>query len=122
MLTMVMGRLTWAALAAVLWVAAPLLSRLLFSSAIPERHAPAPIDAFRTAGWLMICFPVLWIVATWLVAAVKIMVVGSWSTEGQIFGAGYYYRNLVIANLPWLIGGLVLIMASRWFNNEATAA
>jgi hypothetical protein len=70
----------------------------------------------------MSAIPVLWVLGTWVTIAVKITLVGSWHTEGTVFVAANYSLNLMSAFGPSLVGGMVVLVASRRINAEPTAA
>ena len=48
-----------------------------------------------------------------IVTVIKVTLVRSWATEGTVFQASYYYRNVFQMYLPWfLVGGAGICV--RW--------
>jgi hypothetical protein len=70
-------------------------------------------DAWRTVGVAVIALPLLWILATWIVSAVRFTALGSWSTDGLAFLSAGYYRALILGYAPWLAGGAVVLGVRR---------
>jgi hypothetical protein len=48
----------------------------------------------------------------------RITMLGSWATEGQVFQSAGYYRGLTLGYVPWLIGGGVLLGVSGHLSDE----
>jgi hypothetical protein len=84
-------------------------------SARAEPAAEAGEDAavWRLVGVAVMVTPLLWIAAAWLVQAVLFTLAGRWDIDGQIFLAPDYYRSLLIAYIPWFLGGVTTVMVSR---------
>jgi hypothetical protein len=61
----------------------------------------------------MFAFPLLWLLATWLVWTVKMTAVGSWGSEGRMFLTANYYYNVLLAYAPWVAGGVTLLALRR---------
>jgi hypothetical protein len=108
----VLERSPWFVAALLAWLWAPALARAV-SHAWPADHVVSRGAAFDVVGRAMIAAPLLWLVATWLVWAVKMTLVGSWGTEGRVFLAGYYYYNVLLAYTPWAGGGITLLALKR---------
>ena len=104
----------WVLFAAVLWWAAPHLA-----GAGPPPDAPGAAaaavrpEAWRQVGLAVLVVPLLWILATWMVSALRFTLLGSWATEGQVFLSAGYYRGIVLDYAPWLMGGAVLLGVRR---------
>lgn len=108
----VLERSPWIVAALLVWLWAPALSRTL-SNAWPAAHVVGRGAALDVVGRAMIAAPLFWLVATWLVWAAKMTLVGSWSSEGRVFVAGYYYYNVLLAYTPWAAGGITLLALRR---------
>ena len=116
MIGRVMERSPWIVTALLVWLWAPLLSRAA-SNAWPADHVVDRSAALDVVGRAMVAAPLLWLVATWLVWAAKMTLVGSWSSEGRVFIAGYYYYNVLLAYTPWAAGGITLLALRRHVND-----
>jgi hypothetical protein len=106
----------WVMFAAVLWWLAP---RLLVGAGLPAA-APGPTEddesrreAWRQVGLAVVTIPLLWVLATWLVSAIRFTLLGSWATEGQVFLSAGYYRGIIIDYAPWLMAGATLMGVRR---------
>jgi len=74
----------WVALAALLWRLAPSVT----SRGDGANDAGAPRNAaesWRQTGVAVIAVPLLWVLATWMVSALRFTLLGSWSTDGLFF-------------------------------------
>lgn len=62
-------------------------------------------------GFAVLAFPVLSFASTLVVTAIKMSLVHSWETEGQVFWASYYHRNVLHMYLPWFVvgGGMIAV-------------
>jgi hypothetical protein len=104
----------WVMFAAVLWWAAP---RLVGPGPPVPARGPADDDsrreAWRQVGLVVLIVPLLWVLATWMVSAVRFTLLGSWATEGQVFLSAGYYRGIVIDYAPWLMAGAALLGARK---------
>ena len=112
----VLERSPWIVAALLVWLGAPALSRAA-SSAWPAAHVVGRSAALDVVGRAMIAVPLLWLLATWLAWAAKMTLVGSWSSEGRVFIAGYYYYNVLLAYTPWAAAGMTLLVLSRHVND-----
>ena len=113
----VMERSSWLALALLLWALAPRVSH--FASTVwPPDHGLGRSAAFDVVGRAFIGVPLAWLLATWLVAAIKMTLVGSWGSEGRVFVAGYYYYNVLLSYAPWAAGGSTLLALRRHVSDE----
>jgi hypothetical protein len=101
----------WVVLATMLWWAAP---RLLGS--VPDAAPVAgqtPDEAWRQVAAAVAVVPVCWVVATWIVSAVRFTLQGSWGYDGGIFLSGGYYASVLNSLAPWLLASAVLLAARR---------
>jgi hypothetical protein len=112
----IVERSVWVAAALLAWFASPALSRAL-SDLLPRHHL-GRAGAFQCVGRLMICVPLVWLAATWLVLAVKMTLVNSWGTEGRVFISSYYYSVVLLGYAPWAGAGLALLALSRHATND----
>lgn len=64
-------------------------------------------------GFALFCFPILSVAAALSVTAIKVSLVHSWATEGTVFRAPSYYRNIVRMSLPWFLAGAGMLWARR---------
>lgn len=105
----------WLMFAAVLWWAAPrLIGREL--PAVLERDTVSDDnrrEAWRHVGLAVLVVPLLWVLATWMVSAVRFTLLGSWVTGGQVFLSAGYYHGIVIDYAPWLMAGAALLGARK---------
>lgn len=103
----IIDRGRWVALALILHAVAPVL--------LEDENRPGPAPSadrpacWRAVGVAVLCVPLLWILATWVVSALRFTLLGSWSTEGQAFLSPGYYGGLAMGYVPWLIGGGVVL-------------
>jgi hypothetical protein len=102
----------WLALGALLWWLAPsVVSR---DDGVHEAHAPRNVaEAWRRTGVAVIAVPLLWVLATWLVSALRFTVLGSWPTDGLVFLSSGYYRGLLVDYAPWLMAGATVLGVRR---------
>jgi hypothetical protein len=102
----------WVALAALLcWLAPSLFPR----EDMPQ-DARAPLGAagaWRQTGMAVVVVPLLWVLATWIVSALRFTLLGSWATEGLVFLSSGYYRSLFVDYAPWLMAGLTVLAIRR---------
>ena len=110
----VIERGRWVVFAAVLWWLAPRMA-----GARPGAGAPVPTadgsrpEAWRQVGLAVMVIPLLWVLATWMVSAIRFTLLGSWATEGQAFLSAGYYRGIIASYAPWLMAGAALMAARR---------
>ena len=105
--TGLMGWSKWFVLGIVVWLSAPVLAFGATLAAGSEKRATATYrELMGVVGFALIAFPILSFAATLFVTAIKVSLVQSWATEGTVFWASYYYRNVFRMYLPWfLVGG-----------------
>lgn len=104
----------WVVFAAVLWWAAPRLTEPGPDAAnARETEAGGRAEAWRQVGLTVLVFPLLWVLATWIVSAIRFTLLGSWATEGRVFLAPEYYRGILIDYAPWLMAGATLLGVRR---------
>jgi hypothetical protein len=101
------GRGRWVAFAMLLWWLAP---RLPGARANPPGGPP---EAWWQVAVALVAVPLLWMVATWLVTAVRFTALGSWDTDGRVFLSPDYYRGLALDLTPWALAAAVLMAARR---------
>jgi len=80
------------------------------------KDAKAPHDraeAWRQTGVAVIAIPLLWVLATWVVSAIRFTLLGSWSTDGLVFLSPGYYRGLSMDYAPWLMAGVTVLGVRR---------
>jgi hypothetical protein len=89
------------------WLSAPVLAFSATLAAASEERATATYrELIAVVGFAVFAFPILSFAATLVVTAIKVSLVQSWATEGTVFWASYYYRNVFHMSLPWfLVGG-----------------
>jgi hypothetical protein len=101
----------WVVLAAMLWWAAPrLLGKDPEVASVAE---PTTHEAWRQVAIAVAVVPVCWVVATWIVSAVRFTLQGSWGYDGGIFLSGGYYASVLNSLAPWLLASAVLLAARR---------
>jgi hypothetical protein len=88
------------------------------SGGIRTAHDDDLGDLIALVGFAVFAFPFLWFAATLLVMAVKVSLVHSWATEGTVFWASYYYRNVLWMYLPPFVVGVGLIGVGRLVGNR----
>ena len=100
------------ALAALVWWLAPSVT----SRDDGANEAGAPHDAdesWRQTGVAVIAVPLLWVLATWMVSALRFTLLGSWSSDGLVFLSAGYYRSLFVDYVPWLMAGVTVLGIRR---------
>jgi hypothetical protein len=105
------GRGRWVVFAALLWWLAP---RLV--AAGPERAdapAGAPAEAWRQVAVALVAVPLLWLVATWAVSAVRFTLLGTWDTDGRVFLSPDYYSGQLLDLAPWILAAAVVMAVRR---------
>jgi hypothetical protein len=102
----------WVVMAALLWWLAPsVVSR--DDGADAGRAPGEAAEAWRQTGIAVIAVPILWLVATWVVSALRFTVLGSWSSDGLVFLSSGYYRGLFVDYAPWLMAGITVLGIRR---------
>jgi hypothetical protein len=113
-LTDLMGWSTWLVFGSLIWLTAPILASAATRTVGSGRFTTATYgDLIGLAGFAVFVFPFLSFAATLIVTAVKVSLVQSWATEGTVFRASYYYRNVFWMYLPSFVAGVGLIGAGR---------
>jgi hypothetical protein len=100
----------WVVFAGLLWWLAP---RWAAGDWIGPLATASAADAWRRVGLAVVAVPLLWIVATWAVSAVRFTLLGSWDTDGRVFLSPDYYRGLVLDLTPWAMAAAVLMAMRR---------
>jgi hypothetical protein len=101
----------WVVMAALLWQLAP--------AVVPrddgaDAHAPGnAAEAWRQTGMAVMAVPLLWVLATWVVSALRFTLLGSWSTDGLVLLSSGYYRGLFVDYAPWLMAGVTVLGIRR---------
>jgi hypothetical protein len=108
----VLERSVWVAFAAIAWLVAP---AHIAASIWPAAHAVGRAAAFDAVGRAMIAVPLVWLLALWLVSAVRLTLTGSWAPEGGWLLSNDYVYNVLVACTPWLGGGVTLLTLKRHF-------
>jgi hypothetical protein len=113
----VLERGVWVVTALLVWSLAPQLSRIA-SVAWPADHTVRRAEALDIVGRLMIVVPLVWLLAIWVVSAVRMALMSSWESEGSVFVSGDYYYNVLLGYVPWAGGGMTLLALSRHVSAE----
>jgi hypothetical protein len=110
--TGLMGWSKWFVLGLLVWLSAPVLAFGASVAAGSEEHSTTTYrELMGVAGFAVLALSVLSFAATLLVNAIKVLFVQSWATEGTVFWAAYYYRNVFRVYLPWfLVGGGMIVV------------
>jgi hypothetical protein len=105
--TGLMGWSKWFVLGIFVWLSAPVLGfGATLAAGSEERSTVTYRELMGVVGFALFAFPILSFTATLVVTAIKISLVHSWATEGTVFWASHYYRNVFRMYLPWfLLGG-----------------
>jgi hypothetical protein len=117
--TGLMGWSRWFVLGLFVWLSAPVLALGATLAAGSEARSTATYgELIGLVGFALFCFPVLSVAATLTVTAIKVSLVHSWATEGGVFWAPFYYRNVFRMSLPWFLAGAGMIwvrrLSGRW--------
>ena len=102
----------WVAFATLLWWLGPRLVPVR-PPAEPCDDAQSRADAWGATGVAVIALPLTWVLATWLVMAVRLTLLAAWTAEGRAFVAPDYYRGLLLEYVPWLMAGSVVLGIKR---------
>lgn len=112
--TNLMGWSNWFVFGSLIFITAPILASAATRAAGSEGPTTATYgDLFGLVGFAVFVFPFLFFAATQIVMAVKVSLVQSWATEGAVFWASYFYRNVLRMYLPWLVVGSATIGVRR---------
>jgi hypothetical protein len=102
-----------------MWLTAPILASATTRAVGSGRLTTTTYgDLIALVGFAVFVFPFLWFAATLLVMAVKVSLVHSWATEGTVFWASYYYRNVFWMYLTPFVVGVGLIGVGRLVGNR----
>lgn len=91
------------------WVA---LAALVVIASRPLPDAPPGGRAWRVTGTAVMAVPLLWVLAQWIVTAILFTLARRWDVDGRVFLEAGYYRGLLEAYVPWLLGGAAVVSAS----------
>jgi hypothetical protein len=112
--TNLMGWSNWFVFGSLIFTTAPILASAATRAAGSEGPTTATYgDLVGLVGFAVFVFPFLFFAATYIVMAVKVSLVQSWATEGAVFWASYYYRNVFRMYLAWLVVGSAMIGVRR---------
>jgi hypothetical protein len=101
------------------WLSAPMLAFGATRAAGSENRATASYrELTGVVGFALFAFPFLSFAATLFVTAIKVSIVHSWATEGTVFAASSYYRNVFRMYLPWFLVGGAMIAAPRFIGGR----
>ena len=106
------GRGRWVVFAALLWWLAPRLEEITPNRTEAVARA-TPEEAWRQVAVALVAVPVLWIIATWSVSAVRFTFLGTWTTDGRVFLSPDYYRGLSMDLAPWALAAAAVMAARR---------
>jgi hypothetical protein len=97
----------WLVIGIFAWLSAPVLGLgAKLAAGSEERSIATYGELIGLVGFAVFVFPLLSFAATLVVTVIKVSLVQSWATEGTVFWASYYYRNVFRMYLPWfLVGG-----------------
>jgi hypothetical protein len=121
--TDVMGWSNWLVFGSLIWLTAPILASGVARAAGSEEPTTATYgDLAGVVGFALCVYPIFFFAATLIVMAVKISLVQSWATEGTVFLASHYCRNVFWRYVPWwLIGGGLIgvrrLIGDRLYNH-----
>ena len=100
----------WVLFALIVRVLEPWLTR----NGPPPAAAELPAaEAWRQVAIAIVAVPLAWIVATWLVSAMRFTLLGSWDFDGRVFLSFDYYRGLATGLVPWVMAAAALMAARR---------
>lgn len=112
--TGLMGWSKWLVLGIFVWLSAPALAfGATLAKGSDDRSTATYGELIGIVGFAVFAFPVLSFAATLVVTAIKVSLVQSWATEGTVFWASHYYRNVFRLYLPWFLVGGGMICARR---------
>lgn len=112
--TDLMGWSHWLVFGCLIWLTAPILASAATRALGSGRLTTATHgDLIGLVGFVVFVFPFLSFAATLVVMAVKVSLMHSWATEGTVFSASYYYRNVFRMCLPSFVVGVGLIGVGR---------
>jgi hypothetical protein len=113
-LTDLMGWSNWLVFGSLMWLTAPILASVASRAVRSGRLKTTTYgDLIGLVGFAAFVFPFLFFAATLIVMAVKVSLVHTWATEGTVFRASYYYRNVFWMYLPSFVIGVGLILVGR---------
>jgi hypothetical protein len=102
----------WLVAAGLMRVAAPrVAARTDVEGGTPSPHRR--LDVFDAAGALFVTGALAWAAATILVRVTAASTIGSWDADGRALLDPAYYTDLLMAFLPWVLGGAALRAAAR---------
>jgi hypothetical protein len=96
----------WLVLAALVWLAAPLMAASL-DDIVPSAGLSRR-TVWALVGTAFIALPALQVIAELAVLAGQLTVSGTWASEGFIFISGAYYGTVMLVITPWMAAGAIL--------------
>jgi hypothetical protein len=109
-----MGWSKWFILGVFVWLSAPVLAfGATLAAGCEERATATYRELIGVVGFALFTFPIFFFAATLVVTAIKVSLVHSWATEGTVFSASDYYRNVFRMYLPCFLVGGVMIAVRR---------
>jgi hypothetical protein len=118
--TDLMGWSNWLVFGSLIWLTAPILASAAAMAAGSEQRVTSTYgDLVGVVCIARSVYTIFFFAATLIVMAVKVSLVQSWATEGTVFLASNYYRNVVWSYVPWWVmgGGLIAVrrlIGDRW--------
>ena len=113
----------WLVLGLILWLSAPLLAFCAKAAAGSEEGVTATYgELIGLVGFGVLAFPILSFAARLEVTAIKVSLVRSWATEGNVFFMANYYRNVFTADLPWFLASGAMICARRLIGGRPSSS
>lgn len=118
--TGLMGWSSWFVLGVFVWLLAPVLAfGATLAAGSEERSTSTYRELIGVVGFAVFVFPIVSFAATLVVTAIKVSLVQSWATEGTVFWAPYYYRNVFRMYLTWFLVGAGMIAVRRLMGGRA---
>lgn len=101
----------WVSSGLVLWFISPAVARIVSPRVVGMHIHDAGVMfgvRLRTIGAVGVLLPPVYFLAQLLVMAIKILVAGTWASEGTVFGLASVYRYMVLASGSLMLASLAL--------------